>query len=275
MAIKLSPLQQKLHKIIYEANSPMGKTFDIALLIFIVASVILVMLESVDSVSSRFTNLFNILEWVFTIFFTIEYILRLYSISKPWKYALSFYGIIDFLAILPSYLGLFLAAGSAQSLFVIRALRLLRVFRIFKLGGFMKQSNIIVSALKASREKIFVFLFFILLSVTIIGSVLYFVEGESNPQFSNIPTSIYWAIVTLTTVGYGDISPETPLGQFLAAVVMIMGYVVIAVPTGIVSAELVSTAEEEEANTRTCKSCGKEGHADDAKFCKYCGEDLD
>ncbi len=274
MAKKLSALQQRLHSIIYEANTPMGKGFDIALMIFILASVIVVIIESVDSISSRYIYLFYTLEWIFTIFFTIEYILRIYCIGKPWKYILSFYGIIDFLAILPSYLGIILVGQNTQYLLVIRALRLLRVFRIFKLGGFMKQSNIIVAALKASREKIFVFLFFILLSVTIIGSVLYFVEGESNPQFSNIPTSIYWAIVTLTTVGYGDISPETPLGQFLAAVVMIMGYVVIAVPTGIVSAELVSTAEEEEANTKTCKSCGKEGHADDAKFCKYCGEEL-
>ncbi len=269
---KLSPFQEKVHELIYEADTPAGKYFDIMLLLFIVVSVVTVMLESIDDLNAKYHNLFYTLEWIFTVFFTIEYALRLYSVAKPIKYATSFFGVIDLLAILPSYLGLFIASTHAQYLLSIRALRLFRIFRIFKLTKFLKQSQVITRALRESKEKIFVFLVFILLAVTIIGSVLHLVEGDSNPDFANIPVSIYWAIVTLTTVGYGDISPITPLGQFLAAIVMIMGYAVIAVPTGIVSSELMKASENDNThNTQACKSCSKEGHDDDAEYCKHCG----
>ncbi len=270
---KLSPFRFKIHEIIYEAETFAGKTFDIILLICIIASIVVVMLESVDSFNDQHHGALLAFEWGFTIIFTIEYILRLYSVQRPIKYATSFYGVIDLLAILPAYLGLILPEGQTQYLMVIRALRLLRVFRIFKLVKFLRQSTLIMRALKASKEKIFVFLVFVLLVVVIIGSVMYLVEGDKNGQFANIPISIYWAIVTLTTVGYGDISPATPLGQFLAAVVMIMGYAVIAVPTGIVSAEIINESNIP-TNTTSCPACSQEGHDDDAEYCKYCGEDL-
>ncbi len=271
---KFSATREKIHEIIFEADTPMGRLFDIALLVFIVASVLVVMVESIPSYQERFTNFFLVIEWIFTIFFTIEYCLRLYCVYKPMKYATSFFGIIDLLSILPAYVSLFIAG--TQSLMVIRALRLLRIFRIFKLAKFLNQSKVITTALKESRVKITVFLVFILLMVTIIGSVMYLVESSSNSSFTSIPRSIYWAIVTLTTVGYGDIAPITPLGQFLAAFVMIMGYAVIAVPTGIVSAELVKQDNKkgEEFTTRTCRHCSREGHDYDATNCKYCGEEL-
>ena len=270
--IKRNPLKERLHEIIFEADTPIGKTFDILLLIFISASVLAVMLESVDFIQVNFRRGFFILEWVFTIFFTIEYILRLYCVYRPWKYATSFFGIIDLLAIIPTYLSL-IFIGSHYFL-VIRALRLLRIFRIFKLGHFMKEGYIIMVALKQSRAKITVFLTFVILMVILIGSIMYLVEGGSNDTFSSIPRSIYWAIVTLTTVGYGDITPQTDFGQFLSAFVMIMGYAILAVPTGIVSAELIRGDRQEQHNTQACRYCGHEGHDDDAKYCKYCGEIL-
>ena len=270
--IKRNPLKERIHEIIFEADTPIGKTFDIMLLIFISASVLAVMLESVDFIQIRFRQGFFILEWIFTIFFTIEYILRLYCVYRPWKYATSFFGIIDLLAIIPTYLSL-IFIGSHYFL-VIRALRLLRIFRIFKLGHFMKEGYIIMIALKQSRAKITVFLTFVILIVVLIGSIMYLVEGGSNDTFSSIPRSIYWAIVTLTTVGYGDITPQTDFGQFLSAFVMIMGYAILAVPTGIVSAELIRGAKQEQHNTQACRYCGHEGHDDDATYCKYCGEIL-
>ena len=263
------PLREQIHQIIFEADTPVGKAFDVILLIVIVASVLVVMLESMVSLEVKYHQLFLKLEWFFTIIFTIEYILRLYCVYRPWKYAVSFFGIIDLLAIFPTYLSLFVAG--TQYFIVIRSLRLLRIFRVFKLGHFLDEGDIIVNALKASRAKIMVFLMFVLLLVTIIGSVMYLVEGGANSDFSNIPKSIYWAIVTLTTVGYGDITPVTGVGQFLSAVVMILGYAVIAVPTGIVSAEFISESRQIR-NTQACRYCGGEGHADDAKYCKYCGE---
>jgi len=241
-------------------------------LIFILAGVLVVMIESVNSIQARFASFFLYLEWIFTIVFTIEYILRLYSVYRPMKYALSVWGIIDLLAVLPTYLS-FILPG-AQYFLVVRVLRLMRVFRIFKLAKFLKESSVIINALKASREKITVFMTFVLLSVTIIGAIMYLVEGGSNDSFSSIPRSIYWAIVTLTTVGYGDISPATSLGQFFAAVVMIMGYAVIAVPTGIVSAELVASARADRHTTQVCRYCARAGHEHDALFCKYCGGQL-
>lgn len=262
-------LRNQIHEIIFEADTRWGKVFDIALLVTIILSVIIVILESVNFLQIRYGQLFRILEWIFTIFFTIEYILRLYCVYRPMKYATSFFGIVDLLAILPTYLS-FIITGS-HSLVVIRILRLMRVFRIFKLGHFLSEGRVISRALIASRAKITVFLTFVVLMVTIIGAVMYLVEGGSNESFSSIPRSIYWAIVTLTTVGYGDITPQTNLGQFLSAVVMIMGYAVIAVPTGIVSSELMKDIQSQ-TNTQACRYCGREGHDDDAKYCKYCGE---
>lgn len=268
-----NPTKERFHEIIFEADTPLGKVFDISLLVIILASILVVMLESVDSFSARFAHIFFVLEWIFTIFFTLEYFLRIYSVYRPWKYITSFFGIIDLLAIIPTYLSLFIVG--THYLLVIRSLRLLRVFRIFKLAKFLREGNTIIRALKASQTKITVFMFFILLMVVIFGSVMYVVEGSQNESFDSIPRSVYWAIVTLTTVGYGDISPSTNLGQFLAAVVMIMGYAVIAVPTGIVSAEIIRGEEaDEQLNTQACRYCGKEGHDDDALFCKYCGEEL-
>ncbi|MEZ5057047.1 MAG: ion transporter [Saprospiraceae bacterium] len=262
-------LKEKLHEIIFEADTPEGKAFDVALLIAIIASVLVVMFESISVYQVRYANMFFWLEWIFTILFTIEYLLRLYSVRSPIKYATSFFGVVDLLAIIPTYLSLVVAG--THFLLVIRALRLLRVFRIFKLWHFIDAGATIVKALQASKAKILIFLFFVVLMVTIIGSSMYLIEGGQNPGFANIPLSIYWAIVTLTTVGFGDITPKTELGQFLSAVVMILGYAVIAVPTGIVSAEMVAGKSK---NTQACKNCGKEGHDDDAEFCKYCGADL-
>ncbi len=267
----LSPWREKVYEIIFEADTREGKLFDVVLLWMIVASVLVVMLETVDSAAERFGNLLYWLEWVFTIFFTIEYVMRLVSTRRPLRYAFSFFGIIDFLAILPSYLRLFLPG--TQYFLMIRVLRLFRIFRIFKLVHFLNEGAIITDALKRSRAKITVFLVFIILMVTVVGSFMYVIEGNVNPKFSSIPASIYWGIVTLTTVGFGDIYPITPLGRFLAALVMIMGYGVIAVPTGIVTAELASGAKEvDDCTTQVCHNCHQEGHDSDAEFCKYCGE---
>lgn len=269
--MEANSIRAKLHEIIYEAETPMGKLFDISLFFFIIASVAAVMLESVESLREEYGLLFQTLEWIFTAIFTLEYILRLYCIEKPWKYVTSFYGVIDLLAILPAYLGLFI--GSTSNYFVmIRAMRLLRVFRILKLSHYNHQGEIIRKSLLKSKRKILVFLFFILIVVMIVGSMMYVIEGNVNEDFSNIPNSMYWAIVTLATVGYGDITPITPLGRFVASALMVLGYVVIAVPTGIVSAELLNTSNN--INTQTCRFCTKEGHEDDASYCKYCGEKL-
>ena len=221
------------------------------------------------SINQEYQDLFAVLEWVFTIFFTIEYVLRLYCVYRPIKYALSFFGIIDLLAILPAYISFLFP--EVRALAAVRAMRILRVFRIFKLARFIKEGYVIMAAMRASLPKITFFLVFIVLVVTVMGSVMYIIEGGVDSTFDSIPRSIYWAIVTLTTVGYGDISPSTPLGQFIASVIMIMGYVVIAVPTGIVSAELVS-GEHEQHNSINCRYCAQEGHDDDAVHCKYCGE---
>ncbi len=265
-------LKERMHEIIFEADTPAGKLFDTLLLIFIAASVLVVILESVPRLQQQYAELFARLEWGFTIIFTIEYLLRLYSVYRPWKYARSFFGIVDLLAVLPTYLALFLPA--AQYFLIIRALRLIRIFRIFKMARFISGSDAILRALKASRAKIVVFLTFVSLIVIIVGALMYLIEGGSNERFSSIPRGIYWAIVTLTTVGYGDITPTTNLGQFVSAVVMIMGYAVIAVPTGIVSAEFVSDYQKTKVNTQACRYCGLEGHDNDATFCKYCGERL-
>lgn len=263
----------KLHEIIYEADTKEGKLFDIILLIAIIASLILVMLESVKSFDSKYHNYLDFAEWVITILFSVEYIMRIISIKKPFKYIFSFYGIIDLLSTIPKYLS-FVLVGS-HSLVALRSLRLLRVFRILKLTRYIGASNKLLFALKASRAKIAVFLFFVVIVCVILGTVMYMVEGEEN-GFTNIPKSIYWAIVTLTTVGFGDIAPQTPLGQSIASIIMILGYSIIAIPTGIVSSEITKADIDIDidTNTQSCPNCLKDKHAKNATFCDNCGSIL-
>ncbi|MDA3860974.1 MAG: ion transporter [Melioribacteraceae bacterium] len=266
----LSPHRLKLHEIIFEADTPLGKLFDVLLLISIIASVVVVMLESVASIKAEYGNILFVAEWTFTILFSIEYLLRLYSIGHPMLYARSFYGIVDLVSILPTFLSL-IFPGS-QYFITIRLLRMLRVFRVLKFVQYLGEANQLAEAMRASKRKIIVFLFTVVILVIIVGSLMYVIEGEEN-GFTNIPRSIYWAIVTLTTVGYGDISPQTPVGQVLASILMITGYGIIAVPTGIVTSELVK-GKKEIISTQSCPSCATEGHDHDAKHCKYCGEEL-
>ena len=261
----------KLHEVIYESNTPAGKAFDVGLLISIFSSIIVVMLDSVIGIHKQYGKLFNIMEWIFAALFTVEYILRLVSIRKPISYVFSPLGIIDLIALLPSYLSIFFIG--AQSLLVFRALRLLRVFRIFKLGHFLTEINFLTQALKNSVRKISIFLLTVLTITIILGSIMYLVEKREN-GFSNIPESIYWAIVTITTVGYGDISPITPLGKFVASVVMLIGYAIIAVPTGIITHDIAVAARQKKELPESCPSCSREGHDNDALFCKYCGSSL-
>lgn len=267
--ISMRKLNDKLYEIIFEADTHAGKAFDVSLLIVILFSVVLVLLESVPSIRSGYRPLLRMLEWIITGIFTVEYILRVIIVKKPFRYIFSFYGIIDFLAVIPTYLSL-VFVGS-HSLVVIRMLRLLRVFRILKLTRYTNAGRTLARAMWASREKISVFLFFVAILVIIIGTLMYLIEGEPN-GFTSIPVSIYWAIVTLTTVGYGDISPATPLGQFLASIVMILGYAIIAVPTGIVTAEIIRPTTPD--NTQVCPNCLHDKHEDDAVFCKKCGSRL-
>lgn len=263
--------KSKLHEIIYEAETPNGKTFDIILILAIIASIILVMLESVKSFDEEYHNFLNISEWVITILFTIEYIARIISIKKPSKYIFSFYGVIDLLATIPKYLSLIFVGTHA--LVALRALRLLRVFRILKLTRYLGASKTLAESIKASRIKISVFLFVVILLTVILGTIMYLVEGPQN-GFTSIPYSMYWAIVTLTTVGYGDISPHTPLGQFIASIVMILGYGIIAIPTGIVTSEMAKSDTKIDTNTQHCKNCGADKHLDNAEFCNKCGKKL-
>lgn len=266
---KKSNWRHKLHEIIYEADTPAGKLFDIVLLIAILTSILFVMLESVDSIQSRYGSLLNKAEWVITILFSIEYVLRIIAIKKPFKYIFSFYGVIDLLSTLPKYISFIVVGG--HNLAALRALRLLRVFRILKLARYVGASERLVLALKQSRAKISVFLFFVLILCIILGTIMYMVEGGEN-GFTNIPISIYWAIVTLTTVGYGDIAPGTFLGQLIASAIMILGYAIIAIPTGIVSSEFTKTAISQ--NTQACPNCLKENHQNKATFCYHCGNKL-
>ena len=266
-------LKQKIFDIIFEADTPYGKLFDISLLLLILLSVGLVMLESIPAINARHHSVLVTLEWVLTSLFTIEYLLRIYCVKNRWRYIFSFYGIIDLLSILPFYLGLFFPTSKYLS--SIRILRLLRIFRIFNLTRFTRGKNVLMLGLKESKDKIIVFLSFVILIVVVIGSVMYMVEHD-HPEsgFTSIPISIYWAIVTLTTVGYGDISPVTGLGQFLASVVMIIGYGVIAVPTSIVTMEMNKAARHKEdipTNTQRCRNCGDDYHLDGAIYCKTCG----
>ena len=271
---KYTKWKHKLHEIIYEADTPAGKFFDVALLIAILVSVLAVMLESVDAINNEYHEILNIIEWAITIIFTFEYIARIVCIKRPKDYIFSLLGIIDLLSTIPKYLSLFFVGTHA--LVALRALRLLRVFRILKLVRFLGASQMLTKALKASRAKIFVFLFFIIILCSILGTIMYLVEGNSGSGFTSIPRSVYWAIVTLTTVGYGDIAPSTPLGQLIASIIMILGYGIIAIPTGIVSAEYIRFADKNkiQTNTQVCPSCNAINHMDGAQFCHKCGNIL-
>ncbi|MBZ9651244.1 ion transporter [Psychroflexus montanilacus] len=261
--------REKVHEVIYEADTKAGKAFDVALLIVIILSLVLVVLDSVDHISIEYHTLFVNLEWIITIFFTIEYILRIISIKKPKSYIFSFYGIVDFLSTVPLYVSLIFASSGA--LLSLRALRLLRVFRVFKLVRYSGAGSKVSVALKRSLPKIFIFLYSVIIISVIAGTVMYLVEGPKH-GFTSIPRGIYWTIVTLTTVGFGDIHPVTPLGQFIATLIMLLGYGVIAVPTGIVTAEMAK--ENTRTNTQVCYECGENEHRDDAEFCHKCGYSL-
>ncbi|MGJ8658785.1 ion transporter [Cellulophaga fucicola] len=264
----------KIHEIIYGTHTPAGKLFDILLLVLIMYSILIVMLESVPRFDTDYHEFFNISEWVVTILFSIEYILRIICINRPKKYIFSFFGIIDFLSTVPKYLSFFFMGSQYFTAF--RALRLLRVFRILKLVRFVGESNKLANALKASRTKISVFVFFVLIVSVLLGTLMYLIEGPQH-GFNSIPHSVYWTIVTLTTVGYGDISPQTPLGQFLATLIMIIGYGIIAVPTGIVSAEYASNMKQNKSmdEGRSCPNCSAEVHRSDADYCRKCGYKLE
>jgi voltage-gated potassium channel len=271
----ISNWKRKLHEVIYEADTPMGKWFDLILLIVILLSVLLVMLESVQEFDQKYHQFLWAAEWGITLLFTLEYFARIICIRKPWHYVFSFYGIIDLLATLPMYLS-FLVAGS-QVLLAVRALRLLRVFRILKLVHFIGEASQLKSALKASRTKIAVFIYVVLILSVLLGTLMYLIESDAA-GFTSIPRSIYWTIVTLTTVGYGDIAPQTTLGQLIATIVMILGYGIIAVPTGIVTVEFAKGTNKSNPsnqnislNTQACNTCGAEGHKDGAQYCFQCG----
>ena len=265
--------KNKLHEIIYEADTPSGKLFDVVLLIFILLSIVLVMFESVDYIGNKYYGILNILEWIITILFTFEYIARIICVKKPKAYIFSFYGIIDFLSTIPKYLSLFFVG--THSLVAIRALRLLRVFRILKLTRYIGESTNFGRALKRSRVKVAVFLSFVLVLCIILGTVMYLIEGDEDSGFSSIPRSVYWAIVTLTTVGYGDIAPVSALGQSIASLIMILGYGIIAIPTGIVTSEMTKSERNNiPKNTQSCTNCMESYHTDDAQFCHKCGHPL-
>jgi voltage-gated potassium channel len=262
--------RRQLYEIIFESDTPAGKLFDVGLLIAIALSVITVICESVPQLREDFAYQFILLEWVFTIIFSVEYILRIYSSYNRVKYIFSFYGLIDLLAILPAFIGIFIIG--AHSFMIIRAFRLLRVFRVLKVSRYSKAGETLLLALRASREKIGVFLFTIFTTILLIGTLMYLIEGEVN-GFTSIPKSIYWAVVTITTVGYGDITPQTALGQFFSGLLMILGYAIIAVPTGIISVEVART-NKLLAPGKTCPNCNASGLDSKAKFCSNCGASL-
>jgi voltage-gated potassium channel len=268
----LSPLRRRMHEVIFEADTPLGKAFDVAILIAIVVSIVIVMLDSVAEIHNRYEGPLMAAEWAITILFTIEYVARLMCVARPLRYATSFYGIVDLLAVIPTYLSVFFAGS--HSLVVIRALRLVRVFRVFKLTHYSSEALALTTALRETRQRITVFLVVVLALLLIIGATMYLVEGgREGTGFTSIPRSVYWAVVTMTTVGYGDIAPKTVLGQTLAAGVMILGYAIIIVPIGVFSAEIVAVRRRETSN-QACPSCSAEGHDADAGYCKYCGSML-
>ena len=261
--------RQHWHNIIFEADTRAGRNFDVVLLFVILASLASLMLESVASIYSKYALVFKTLEWIFTAVFSIEYIIRLMVVRSKARYALSFYGIIDLLSILPAFIALVITG--AHYLMVVRSLRLIRVFRVLKMVRFLSEANLLSSALKASRAKIIVFMVAVICATFICGTAMYLIEGPEH-GFKSIPSSIYWCIVTLTTVGYGDISPQTPLGQIFASVIMILGYGIIAVPTGIVTSEMTKVRASQEENR--CAKCGQKAHDTDALYCKKCGTEL-
>lgn len=262
-------LKNQLFDILFEADTRSGKIFNISILIIICLSILVVLLESVPLYRTNYKHMFNYLEWTFTIVFLIEYLLRIYTTQKKWRYIFSFFGIIDLLAILPAFIAFFFAG--AHSLIIIRSFRLLRVFRILKVSRYTKAGLTLSRAINSSMAKIGVFLFAVLTTVILVGTVMYLIEGEEN-GYTSIPKSIYWAIVTLTTVGYGDLTPQSAFGQFVSSLVMILGYAIIAVPTGIISVEIAKSSNI--TNTQVCPSCMESGHEDDAIFCKHCGEKI-
>ena len=270
---KLKNWKEKVHEVIYEADTPAGKLFDVILLLVILLSILLVMLESIESIGTKYAYILDVAEWVITILFSIEYLARIISVEKPKTYVFSFYGIIDLLSTIPKYISLF--ALGTHSLVALRALRLLRVFRILKLTRFIGESANFGKALKRSRAKIAVFISFVIVLCIILGTVMYLVESNEGSGFTSIPRSVYWAIVTLTTVGYGDIAPITALGQFIASLIMILGYGIIAIPTGIVTSEM-SKSEKEliPNNTQNCANCNEGYHQDNAEFCHKCGNKI-
>jgi voltage-gated potassium channel len=263
--------RSKIFKIIYHADTPAGKWFDIVLIVFILLSVLIIILDSVEKLHINHGELFYILEWFFTVVFTLEYILRLISIRNPVKYAFSFFGIVDILSILPTYLSMFFVG--AQSLLVIRILRVLRIFRILKLVHYSEQMQTLTRAVSNSRHKLFVFFFFIVTVLVIFGSVMYLIEGPEN-NFHSIPHGIYWAVVTMTTVGYGDIAPQTVLGRSVASLVMLTGFSMIAIPTGIFASELNKENRKNRKLSRKCDACGLVGHTQAANYCRSCGDHL-
>lgn len=264
-------LRDRLRTIIFEADTEAGRRFDVALIALILLSVLTVMLDSVPQIHAEYGQWLYVAEWTFTLLFTVEYLTRLWCIEHSWNYAKSFYGLVDLLSVLPTYISLWLPG--AQFFLAIRILRVLRVFRVLRMVRYVGEAELIAQALAASRRKIIVFIASVLALMVIFGSLMYLVEGGSNPAFASIPHSIYWAVTTMTTVGYGDITPTTPLGQSLASLIMIMGYGIIAVPTGIVTLEL-NEANRRQANTRTCADCAAEGHAREANYCWRCGAAL-
>ena len=270
MMVRHTHIQQRIHEVIFEADTFWGKVFDIFLILSIILSVVVVMLDSITDFHEAHSTLLYRAEWFFTLLFTIEYLLRIYCIRKPWNYVRSFMGLVDLLAILPTYVSLFIPG--TQYLIVIRILRVMRIFRVLKLAFYLGEASTLTRALIASRRKITVFLLAVVSLVVIFGAIMYLVEGTEN-GFTSIPRSIYWAVVTLTTVGYGDISPKTNLGQALASLIMILGYGIIAVPTGIVTTEMALSSRKA-VTTQACPECLREGHDHDAVFCKYCSARL-
>ncbi|WP_430232285.1 ion transporter [Nitrosomonas communis] len=264
--------KRKLFTVIFEADTPAGRAFDVALLLAISASVLVVMLDSVQSLGGRYQKLFSVLEWTFTFLFTIEYIARLSCVERPGRYARSFFGIIDLFSILPTYLALFFP--EFHVLIDIRLLRMLRIFRILKLTAYIYEYNALGAALVASRRKISVFIGTVAIIVILLGTVMYIIEGPAN-GFTSIPLAVYWAITTMTTVGFGDIVPKTDLGHAIASIIMLLGWGILAVPTGIVTAEMTSLRmREDQARTRSCAVCGTPGHGPQARYCQDCGAKL-
>lgn len=269
-----TPWRRRLHTIVFEADTPAGRTFDAVLLLLIVLSLVVVSFETISSLSASTRFWLRVLEWVLTVMFTAEYVVRLLVVRHPLIYAGSFFGIVDLLALLPTWVSLIFPG--AQALLAIRVLRLLRIFRVFKLARYLSEARLIGDALRASSRKIAVFLFTVSTIVVVVGALMYLIEGPEH-GFTSLPASMYWAVVTLTTVGYGDLAPHTGLGQAVASLVMILGYGIIAVPTGIVTAEFANASrrlEPHQINTQMCAHCGADDHVSGSKFCRHCGEPL-